>query len=280
MHPDFKRLASMRKFMMRGDPRQAPNFGRDHAAQWISRQGIALPKGIKIKPTGFGRIITPRAPATHKMMIYIHGGGLVYYDTAVFTPFLAQLSQQIGIKIAAVDYPKAPETPAQDILASIKKNVLAILRDNPNCEITLAGDSVGGLLAMRIAQSLRKGQFKDLHLIYPVTDPEIDPECRFGTGHFLDSQMMDWFYTFIDPLFDVETPIAQLPQTTVHIAETDILAHQGQAFANELKLNGRLKACHTYSGLPHDFCLFAGAIQAARSAIQQIGQSMMDTVDA
>jgi acetyl esterase/lipase len=280
MHADFKRLASLRKFMMRGDPRDAPDFGRDLAAQWISRQGLALPDDITISKTPTGREITPTGPAPDQLIIYIHGGGLVYYDTSVFTPFLAQLSHQLGIRVVALDYPKAPEVSVTDIFATLLDQVQGVIAANPNCDVILAGDSVGGLLAMQLAQTLQAPRIKNLHLIYPVTDNRIATDCPFGTGHFLDSSMMDWFYTFIEPLFDGETTTHHLPPTTVHIAQNDILAAQGQAFANFLKSKNRLKDCHVYAGLPHDFCLFAGASDAAKSAVRQIGKSMMETVDA
>lgn len=290
MHPDFKRTATLRKFMMRGDAKIAPNFGRDIAAKWIGQHGAPLPPQIKIDvlPHNTGRVFTPAQAATDQTLIYIHGGGLVYYDTAVFTPFLTQLSAALGVKIIALDYPKAPETDAQDIFSTLADRVRQILADTPNTRFSIAGDSVGGLLALKLCQTLTSVQFENLHLIYPVVDRTTAPNSPFGREHFLDTSMMTWFYKLIDPLFEQfgspcemsPKDLCALPPTTLHIAEADILAAQGQSFGAILSKANRLQNYETHVGLPHDFCLYAGSSDAAKSAIQLIAENMKGLIDA
>lgn len=290
MHPDFKRIATLRKFMMRGDAKAAPNYGRDIAAKWIAQHGNAVPDGVTVKPLphNAGRVIAPDGARGDETLIYIHGGGLVYYDTTVFTPFLAQLSVTIGTKITALDYPKAPETHAITVFETLVAQTHQILADSPKHRFTLAGDSVGGLLALQLCQTLKSPQVTNLHLIYPVVDRTIDPACPFGTDHFLDTGMMSWFYKLIAPLFEqngcpcdmAQSALSHLPPTTLHVAEADILAAQGHRFADRLRDAGRLRQLQIHKGLPHDFCLYGKSSAAAGTGIATIARGMKGLVDA
>lgn len=262
MHADFRKLAKLRRFFMKGNPRDAPDFGRASAAAWAARNAPSLPDGVKIEETAFGRRFIP-VQFDADPIVYIHGGGLVYYDTAVFTPFLAQLAAQTGRMVLALDYPKAPETPALKVRASLETTLSQITALHPR--VSLMGDSVGGLLAAQLAHA---PGVADLHMLYPVTSLGVDPADPYGTGHFLDAEMMDWFYDFIKPLG--AAPVS-LPPTTVHIAECDILASQARVFAEKTKA----RLCE-YPGLPHDFCLFSGASETASEAVRQIAEGLKE----
>ncbi|WP_136444094.1 alpha/beta hydrolase fold domain-containing protein [Pacificoceanicola onchidii] len=256
MHADFRKLAAFRRMFMKGNPQDAPDYGRAAAATWAARSAPALPDTVRVEHARYGRRLIP-AQFGADPIVYIHGGGLVYYDTEVFTPFLAQIAAQTGRTVLALDYPKAPETKAPLIRAHLEATLRQITARHPR--ITLMGDSVGGLLAAQLAHM---PGVTDLHMLYPVTDLATDPADPYGTGHFLDTSMMDWFYTFITPLG--AAPLT-LPRTSVHIAEADILAPQARAFA--LKSNAKVTE---HPGLPHDFCLFSGASNAAATAVSQI----------
>lgn len=260
MHADFRKLATLRRFFMKGDPRDAPDYGRAAAAAWTARNAPAIPQNVRVEKTPFGRCLTP-AQCGADPIVYIHGGGLVYYDTEVFTPFLSQLAAQTGRSVLALDYPKAPETKAPLIRTYLEATLRQITARHPR--ITLMGDSVGGLLAAQLAHM---PGVTDLHMLYPVTDLATDPTDPHGTGHFLDTQMMDWFYEFITPLG--AAPVS-LPRTTVHIAGADILAPQARAFAKNVKAD-----LIEHPGLPHDFCLFSGASEAAAKAVSQIADGL------
>ncbi|MFW2544886.1 alpha/beta hydrolase fold domain-containing protein [Primorskyibacter sp. 2E107] len=260
MHPDFRKLAALRRFVTKGDPRSAEDFGRAAAARWVARHAPAIPDGVTIEKTAFGRRITP-AGAGPDRLIYIHGGGLVYYDTEVFSALLGQIAAQTGFEVLALDYPKAPETPAQQILAHLGLSLQTLLAADPAARIILAGDSVGGLLAAHLAR-IFGSRIDALHLLYPVTALATDPGDPHGSGHFLDTDMMDWFYGFIAPLG--AAPM-YLPETIVHIAQADILAPQARHYAQMAKAE-----VIVHPGLPHDFALFSGSSEVAATAVAQI----------
>ena len=281
MQTEFRRIAALRGLMMRGDPRALPDFGRAAAAGWIARHAPALHEGVSVTPLaeGPGRVFTPDGAEPGAALVFIHGGGLVYYDSAVFTPFLAGLSARLGRVIIAPDYPKAPETPAPQIASHLRSTLARLRAARPGWRFQLAGDSVGGLLALQMALdwAAEGAGAEALHLIYPVAGRSTDPADPHGQGHFLDTTMMDWFQGFIAPLIPDAAPVdlpcarlSALPPSTVHLAECDILAPAASRLADRLAQAGRLRAAVTHHGLPHDFCLFEGASPGARAAVGRI----------
>ena len=214
--------------------------------------------------------------------MYVHGGGLVYYSPQVFAPFLAQLAEKTGQTVFALDYCKAPEARpalALDQLTDTLRVLLAAYRD---MHFTMAGDSVGGLLATQLCHALQEARMDALQLIYPVTHLSVAQEDPHGTGHFLDTDMMNWFYGFIRPLCQAQpAPLAlsdkaieALPPTTIHVACCDILAPQARAFADRLASLDRLEGCIAHDGMPHDFCLYAGSSLAAAQALTRIADNI------
>ena len=278
MDPDFRRLAALRRFMVRGDQRALPDFGRQKLRDWIARHAGPLPDTVTIAPLEDmeGRYFQPAEP-TDRLLVYIHGGGLVYHDTQSFAPFLAGLADQAGCAVAALDYPKAPETDPLTIRAALARDVALLRRQYAGRRIALAGDSVGGLLALLFAEGWSGAPLAALHLIYPVADLVLEDGAPYGTGHFLDAEMMAWFYSFIRPLV-ADRPAAlpefnlPLPPVTIHIAECDILAAGAGRLADGLRRGGQQVTEVLHRDLPHDFCLFQGASPAAREAVARIAQ--------
>ena len=122
MDKAFKRLASIRKFMALSDIRTLPDFGRKIVSDWIVRWNDPVPSNIEIQEFDYpvkGLLITPTEKKPSTLLIYIHGGGLVYYDTKVFRCFLAKIATCTHIEVIALDYPKAPETESKVIISEL-----------------------------------------------------------------------------------------------------------------------------------------------------------------
>lgn len=290
LHRDFRQLARLRTFFGAGNPQEAIAASRKMANRWIKQHSGNVPETVKSQQLHewFAQSFTPLSPCEDQLLIYVHGGGLVYYDTDVFAPFLGQLAERLNRKVIAFDYKKAPETPALTAFSDLLDRVKAVLKAHPETQISIAGDSVGGLLALYLCQAMPKTTFSSLNLIYPVVDRKITANDPHAKGQFLDETMMNWFYVFIEPLFAnhgvpvrfTDDQLGQLPKTTVHIAGCDILAPQAQAFAAKLIKNDAVHQSISHPTLPHDFYLYSGASICARSAISQLVERMKENVDA
>ncbi|MEZ5842071.1 MAG: alpha/beta hydrolase, partial [Hyphomicrobiales bacterium] len=272
------------------DPRSLPDLGRSGAAAWASRFGPPRHPGVSVRQLGepfAGLELTPPEP-TDGELFFIHGGGLVYYDTAVFAPFLSELAAASGVRITAFDYPKAPETATGEIVSALRQGIGAALDRHPGRRITLAGDSVGGLLAVHFALADFAGRLSRLQLIYPVAAAPATYDGRYATGHFLDGAMMSWFRGFIDPIFKMDggapadlapEMLRRLPPVTLHIAECDILAAEGHALAAAMRAAGIATEVVVHAGLPHDFCLHSGRIASAAAGTARIAESLRQSRD-
>jgi len=97
-------------------------------------------------------------------VIYMHGGGYLLGGLDSHDDVCAEIADQTGCKVVAVDYRLCPEHPhpAQydDCLAVAR----AVLQTGP---IILAGDSAGGNTAAALAQTLKGQDIRGQVLIYP-----------------------------------------------------------------------------------------------------------------
>lgn len=136
-------------------------------------------------------------------MIYLHGGGMVYYSTEVFQPFLRTLATRLRAPVEAFDYLKVPEHTVEESVERLAAQLTARCRTLTAPRIVLAGDSVGGLLALYLALRALPGVFSRLVLLYPVLDLETERDSyrAYGEGHFLDRDSMRLFKSALTPFF-------------------------------------------------------------------------------
>lgn len=281
MHVEFGRLAAARKIMAVPATTGCLQQDRANAERWISRFGS--PAGGAAPEAGDASVILrpDGEDAGDRWVLYIHGGGLVYYSTAVFQPFLAGLANALRTPVEAFDYLKAPEHTAEQSVALLAEQLAARCDQLAGRELVLAGDSVGALLALYFALRVRPGTFSRIVLIYPVLDLRTERESyqAFGDGYFLDRAAMRRFKAVLSPFFSKrqfdpfglsEDDLARLPACSVVTAGCDVLRDEGLAWARQLA-DGAIDIRHQhFADLPHDFCLYAGRLPSARRAVAEI----------
>lgn len=285
LHPEFRTLAAARKIVARGAAGGTLDDDRARAERWISRFGT----GAQAAPTALkgthATTIYPAEQAGSKpvdaRVFYIHGGGLVYYSSATFTPLLQVWANQLGSAIEAFDYLKAPEHEVGASITGLVADIAAQIALDPGRPIILAGDSVGALLALYVATRALPGKFSKLCLIYPVLDLHTEhPSYRlYGEDYFLDAQAMRRFRGFLEPYFDAckfdpfsptLADMAALPPCQVYSAGCDVLADEARVWAERLKKQGKQVMHEEFADLPHDFCLYFGKLPSAERAVDHI----------
>ncbi len=140
-------------------------------------------------------------PLDHKYrptpcVYYIHGGGLMYKATDIQYHLEQTYAIEGCCRVIGIDYHLLPKykypVPENDCLMGYKyilENAKELKVDPDN--IVIAGDSVGGLLALETYLSTRAGRIKEpkgLMLIYPVTDHKSDTE---SAQNFIDTPVWD-----------------------------------------------------------------------------------------
>ncbi|MDX2294045.1 MULTISPECIES: alpha/beta hydrolase fold domain-containing protein [Streptomyces] len=287
LHPEFGRLAAARRIMAVRASTGSLTQDRANAERWIARFGGAVdpadgaaiergPHSVTVRP--------PREDPDSPWVVYIHGGGMVYYSTDVFQPFLRTLAGTLRAPVEAFDYPKAPEHTVEEAVERLADHIAARCGESTGRPVVLAGDSVGGLLALYLSLRVSPGAFARIVLLYPVLDLRTERASyrAFGEGHFLDRDAMRTFLSFLEPFFSArdfdpmrlsESDLARLPGTSIVTAGCDVLRDEGIAWAELTAARSPgLRHLH-FPDLPHDFCLYAGRLASAGSAVAEIART-------
>lgn len=287
LNVEFGRLAAARKIMAVRSSTGSLADDRVNAERWISRFGsVDEPDDGAALDTGADSVIVrpaqedPAAP----YVLYIHGGGMVYYSTAVFRPFLRDLASTLHAPVEAFEYPKAPEHTVEEAVERLGSRIAARCRELGDRPLVLAGDSVGGLLSLYLGLRVLPGVFSRIVLIYPVLDLGTERESyrTFGEGYFLDSRAMRLFKSLLEPFFSErafdpfalsEGDLARLPACSLVTAGCDVLRDEGLAWGEHLAERSVALRHQHFPDLPHDFCLYAGKLDSARSAVTEIART-------
>jgi acetyl esterase len=151
------------------------------------------------------RILRPReAPATLRVVVYLHGGGWVLGNTHTHDRLVRELA--VGTR-AAVRFPSCTLSPEAKYRTAIEKRFAVArwaadhgLDHGPDPErMALAGDSVGGTIAIALTLLARErggATFRQQVLFYPATNAGFDTPTyqEFAEGHHPRREVMQWFW--------------------------------------------------------------------------------------
>lgn len=237
------------------------------------------------------RIYRPKGEENLPVILYLHGGGFISGDLDTHDPQCRMLSNHVPAVVVGVNYRLSPECPypaaIEDCFA-----VLDWLKDNANSigadanRIAVAGDSAGGNLAAVLPLIARdRGiSLRAQVLIYPMVDATLSSvslvENAFIPPFTLADCVLAWqlYLTrnedrrdgHISPLQAQD--LSGLPAALVITSEFDILADEGEAYANRLRQAGVRTEHEEYQGMTHGFFQWGGTVAAARLAMNRVVQ--------
>lgn len=211
-------------------------------------------------PTCPLRAYFPGPAAAGPVIVFMHGGGWVIGDLDTHDALCVLIAQTTGLRVVAVDYRLAPESPYpaahEDCLAAAQFVLGSPSElEAPVTAIAVAGDSAGGNLAFHVAAALGRNSVIGQLLIYPVLDctgPAEGSYVEFGDGYLLDRRLMNRFFADyfpggegagnrdVSPLRH-DLPL-DLPPAVVLTAGLDPLRDQGRQLAAALVARGL--ECH------------------------------------
>ncbi|WP_335872786.1 alpha/beta hydrolase [Bacillus sp. 2205SS5-2] len=236
------------------------------------------------------RIYKPSEQINLPILIYYHGGCFVSGDFDTHDRQLRMLANLGCCLVVAVDYRLAPEHvyPAahDDAIeaAYIIRKYASTWGGNPD-DITLAGDSAGGHLALVTCLRLKdqgKWMPKRQVLIYPMLDATASSDSykKFGNDYVITRDaLLSGFEAYLSnnippdhseasPLF--RNDLNGLPETHILTAEFDALVDEGEALYRRLLESDVEAQCRRYLGVNHGFFQLAGISPAAKKAIEDV----------
>ena len=283
-------------FIAAGRPSSREQNIDDRRAGYIASTVLAGETETRVQVEDFEldamtfRVVSPRdATGNLPCVIYYHGGCFVSGGFATHDNQLRLLAWYSGCRVIAVQYRLAPEHtfPAAHNDAETGANIiwkyaqkLGVDRDN----ITLAGDSAGGHLALVTALRLkaaRQWQPAQLMLIYPMLDATASFASydHNGRDYIITRDTLlsgyEMYMPKTDPLHPEVSPLWRkdfngLPPTHIITAEFDPLRDEGEALYQRFLEQGVECSCQRYLGVIHGFFQLAGVSPAARNVMRDV----------
>ena len=234
------------------------------------------------------RIHTPTEAARHPALLYLHGGGWVFFSIDTHDRLMRELAARAGRTVVGVDYARAPEARypvAREQAVAAWRWALAhaaelgIAADR----IALGGDSAGANLALAAALVLRDaGERPDALLLnYGVfgDDDSTESYARFdGPAYNLGRDEMRGFWDrylgrprpIDDPLaVPLKADLGGLPRCCLVVPECDVLRDDSLALAERLRVAGVPVAVQRHAGAVHSFLEAISDSEAAERGLAQ-----------
>ena len=214
-------------------------------------------------------------------ILFLHGGGYVTGSAFGYRPLAGALAAAADAGVLVPDYRLAPEHPypaALDDCLSAYQWMLA--RDIPADRITLAGDSIGGALVLKLMLMLR-----DQGLPMPRGGALMCPGFdATGTAfkHLMSPERYETIRSCGELYLDGRSPqdpavnplyadLTGLPPLLVQSATGDVVRDEAETLAERAAEHGVDVKLVLYPGDMHVFHIFWTFLPEASDALRQIG---------
>ena len=234
-------------------------------------------------------IVRPKeAKGALPVVFYIHGGGWVMGSDKTHERLIRTLAEESGAAVVFPVYENAPENGFPQMTEELFAVLKHVAENGGRCgldaeRLALAGDSVGGNMAMALALKAKAAGFvpkiRFMLLFYPVAVAAFETESYrdFADGPWLTKKAMEWFwdaYTtdpaarngiLASPLKASAEELRGLPPALVITAENDVLRDEGEELARRLDDAGVETASVRFNGTIHDFVMLNALADSASS---------------
>ena len=246
--------------------------GIEESERTVESEGHTLRLNL-VRPSGAGRGYLPA-------FVFIHGGGWVLGDYPTHRRLVRDLVVESGCAAVFVNYTPSPEAhfpkAVEEVYAAVKwvaENGREIGVDGSR--LALAGNSVGGNMAIATALRAKREQGPQIKLLlpmWPVADSSFDTASyvRYAKQRFLTDSLMKWMFdqyttdpqqrreVYVSPLRATDDELRGLPPTYIQVAENDILRDEGEALGRRLSEAGVDATTVRYNGVIHDWGMLNG----------------------
>lgn len=238
-----------------------------------------------------------RAGATLPGLVFLHGGGWVVGDLDTHDAVCADLAVNVGCRVVAVDYRRAPEhpfpAPVDDAWAAFR-DVIARAPElglDP-ARVGIGGDSAGANLSAAVSLLARDagGPAPRVQaLIYGSYDQTKDYPSKdlFGQGFLLTSDDIAWFrhHYFQGPddrrdrrASPLLADLRGVAPALIVSAGFDPLRDESTVHAEALRAAGVPVVLRCERDLVHGWLNLAGPIRAARRALDALAASLREAL--
>ncbi len=234
------------------------------------------------------RLHRPTEDEPLPVLIYIHGGGWMYFSNDTHDRLMREYAAGAGIAVIGIEYSRSPEAKFPVALNEVATVQRWLAENASDCaldtdRVAIGGDSAGANLAMSaclLARAEERLLPQALLLNYGAFSPEPMPsyEKYGGALYSLNPEEMDTFWTnYVDDPAQLNNPLVApvdadlkgFPPAFLAIAECDILADCNQVLADRFEAAGINTTARTYAGTTHSFLEAMMVSEIARKAIKE-----------
>jgi acetyl esterase/lipase len=233
------------------------------------------------------RVYRPRQQIPGAALLYFHGGGGVVGSVDACDAVCRFLASRSRCIVVSLGYRLAPESPFPAAIVDALVAYTWLRAQGPNLgirprAIAVGGDSFGANLAMNVSlATMDTGRPRCQLLIYPWVDLACSRPSSIGFAQArpLSAAVVQWFAKHYlgqragdDPRASPvrHEGLSGLPPTIIATAGFDPLRDQGRALSDLLEQRQVPCAHRSYLGLPHSFIHYAGVVDEARWALEEL----------
>lgn len=225
--------------------------------------------------------------STDRVILYLHGGGFIMGSLPAYRRLASDLAAAADASVLLLDYRLAPEYPYPAGLEDAQAAYCWLINNQsfqPK-QISIAGDSAGGNLALGLLLSI-----KDQEKPQPTCAALLSPYCdQMRTGSTIVSHA-DRDLIVTAPLLDTITDcyasgknlrapllsplyadLSDLPPLLIHVGTNEVLLDDALRLARQAGLADVPVTLKVWSNMIHCFHLFAPQLEEGRVAISEVG---------
>jgi acetyl esterase/lipase len=243
---------------------------------------------VRQTPTTIGgvggiEVMIDRTDATG-VVLYFHGGVYVIGSAAASVPLVGDLARRTGTRVLTLDYRLAPEHPYPAAVTDAQAAYQGLLEQGVDpSEITLAGESAGGGLAVSTLLALREAGTplpSSAFLMSPYADLTLSGDTIVGkqtvdpilTPEGLRLRIPDYVAgaDAADPLISpVFANLSGLPPLLIQVGSHEILLSDALRLAGQAATADVPVTLEVVPGVPHVFQGFAPMLDEADAALDR-----------
>ena len=256
----------------------------------MGKQAV-LPESVQIEAVTSGGVpaewIFTNESAEDKVVLYLHGGGLVMGSCITHRGLASDFTLASGARILLLEYRLAPENPPPAAIEDATAAYRWLLSSGIKPEnIVMAGDSGGGCLSMATLVSLRDAGDQlpaAAVLLSPMVDYAITGKSvltRATNDPWVTKRSLDdlsnWYCGDKDPKSPMISPLYadmhEMPPIYIIVGADEILLSDSTRLADRLGNAGSSVTLEIWSEMWHVFQFFAAALPEGRQSLERIGE--------
>jgi len=216
-------------------------------------------RAIDIKPKNYQE--------SNKVIIYIHGGGFVFYPADVTLLSSVPLADTSNLRIIAIDYTLAPQAKFHQIIDEVITAYKALLKTYKAEHIAIYGDSAGGTITVASILKMRDlkinlpssvvlwsawldlNEIGDSYQTLKDTDPTLIYKGFLENCAEAYAPKSEWTNPYVSPVYGDYSK--NFPPTLIQVGSKEIFLSNSLRMYRQLKENNKDVELDVYEGMWH-----------------------------